>query len=129
MVGRRPGRVRDAGQARPPRGRDRHARGPHRLGHAVGGISLFFGYYVFIEWGVAESGGWKVAWPIPLGVLYGIYAIGMGLVMLGPSRLDLERALAQPAAMRSSLTPAPPGLRLSATRGHLELGRRSRRAA
>ena len=32
---------------------------------------------------MAASGGWKLAWPIPLGVLYGIYAIGLGLVMLG----------------------------------------------
>ena len=52
-------------------------------GTLFGGISLFFGYYVFIEWGVAASGGWKVAWPIPLGVLYGIGAIGMGVKALG----------------------------------------------
>ena len=32
--------------------------------------------------GVAESGGRKVAWPIPPGVAYGIYAVGLGLVML-----------------------------------------------
>ena len=51
-------------------------------GTLFGGISLFFGYHVFLEWGVAASGGWKVAWPIPLGVLYGIFAIGFGLRLL-----------------------------------------------
>lgn len=51
-------------------------------GALFGGISLFFGYYVFLVWGVAASGGWKVAWPIPLGVLYGVYAIGFGLRLL-----------------------------------------------
>ena len=51
-------------------------------GALFGGISLFLGYHVFIEWGVAERGGWKVAWPIPLGVAYGIYAVALGLVML-----------------------------------------------
>ena len=40
------------------------------------------GYYVFLEWGVAASGGWKVAWPIPLGVVYGVCAIGFGLRLL-----------------------------------------------
>jgi len=48
-------------------------------GTLFGGISLFFGQLVFLEWGVAASGGWKVAWPIPLGVLYGICAIGFGV--------------------------------------------------
>jgi hypothetical protein len=47
-----------------------------------GGISLYFGYYVFIQWSVAASGGWKIAWPIPLGVLYGVYAILNGIDML-----------------------------------------------
>jgi hypothetical protein len=51
-------------------------------GALFGGISLFFGYHIFFEWGVAASGGWKIAWVIPLGILYGIYAIGLGLVML-----------------------------------------------
>ena len=51
-------------------------------GLLFGGISLYFGYYVFIQWGVAASGGWKVAWPIPLGVLYGVYAILNGIAML-----------------------------------------------
>ena len=51
-------------------------------GTMFGGISLFFGYYIFFVWGVAGSGGWKVAWVIPLGILYGVYAIGTGLVML-----------------------------------------------
>ena len=48
-------------------------------GTLFGGISLFFGQLVFLEWGVAASGGWKVAWPIPLGVLYGVYAISLGV--------------------------------------------------
>ncbi|MFL5332649.1 MAG: DUF3137 domain-containing protein [Geminicoccaceae bacterium] len=51
-------------------------------GMLFGGISLFFGYYVFLEWGVAASGGWKIAWPIPLGVLYGVYAVLNGIAML-----------------------------------------------
>ena len=51
-------------------------------GTLFGGISLFFGYHVFVEWGVAASGGWKVAWPIPLGVLYGVFAIAFGLRLL-----------------------------------------------
>ena len=51
-------------------------------GLLFGGISLYFGYYVFIQWGVAASGGWKIAWPIPLGVLYGVYAILNGIAML-----------------------------------------------
>lgn len=51
-------------------------------GLMFGGISLFFGYYIFLVWGVAASGGWKIAWVIPLGILYGVYAIGLGLVML-----------------------------------------------
>ena len=51
-------------------------------GALFGGLSLYFGYYVFVQWGVAASGGWKVAWPIPLGVLYGVYAILSGLAML-----------------------------------------------
>lgn len=51
-------------------------------GTLFGGISLFFGYHIFLEWGVAASGGWKVAWPIPLGVLYGVFAIGFGLRLL-----------------------------------------------
>jgi hypothetical protein len=48
-------------------------------GTLFGGVSLFFGRLVFLEWGVDASGGWKVAWPIPLGVLYGIGAIGFGV--------------------------------------------------
>jgi hypothetical protein len=48
-------------------------------GTLFGGISLFFGQLVFLEWGVAASGRWKVAWPIPLGVLYGIGAVSFGV--------------------------------------------------
>ncbi|MFO1035656.1 MAG: DUF3137 domain-containing protein [Geminicoccaceae bacterium] len=51
-------------------------------GTLFGGVSLYFGYYVFVEWGVDAIGGWKLAWPILLGVGYGIYAIVAGLVML-----------------------------------------------
>lgn len=51
-------------------------------GTLFGGISLFFGYWVFLQWGVEASGGWRVAWMIPLGVIYGIGAILAGLVML-----------------------------------------------
>ena len=51
-------------------------------GLVFGGISLFFGYHIFFVWGVAGSGGWKVAWVIPLGILYGVYAIGLGVHML-----------------------------------------------
>jgi hypothetical protein len=48
-------------------------------GTLFGGLSLFFGRLVFLDWGLLASGGWKVAWPIPLGVLYGICAIGFGV--------------------------------------------------
>jgi hypothetical protein len=48
-------------------------------GTLFGGISLFFGRLVFLEWGVDASGGWKMAWPIPLGALYGMFAIGFGV--------------------------------------------------
>jgi hypothetical protein len=51
-------------------------------GTLFGGLSLFFGYQIFSVWGLDASGGWKVAWPIPLGILYGAFAIGLGLVML-----------------------------------------------
>ena len=73
-------------------------------GTMFGGISLFFGYYIFFVWGVAGSGGWKVAWVIPLGILYGVYAIGMGLVMLARLRLDLERAAAECASLSFNLS-------------------------
>lgn len=51
-------------------------------GALFGGISLFFGYWVFLQWGVAASGGWRVAWMIPLGVAYGVGAILAGIGML-----------------------------------------------
>ena len=51
-------------------------------GALFGGISLFFGNLVFLQWGVEASGGWRVAWMIPLGVAYGVGAIFAGLVML-----------------------------------------------
>lgn len=51
-------------------------------GALFGGVSLFFGYWVFLQWGVEASGGWKVAWPIPLGVAYGAGAILYGLAAL-----------------------------------------------
>ena len=51
-------------------------------GTLFGGISLYFGYWVFLQWGVEASGGWRIAWMIPLGVIYGIGAILAGLVML-----------------------------------------------
>jgi hypothetical protein len=51
-------------------------------GTLFGGLALFFGYQIFFVWGIDASGGWKIAWPIPLGILYGVFAIGLGLVML-----------------------------------------------
>lgn len=47
-----------------------------------GGLALFFGNQIFFVWGLDASGGWKIAWPIPLGMLHGVFAIGLGLVML-----------------------------------------------
>ena len=51
-------------------------------GALFGGLSLYFGYWVFLQWGVAASGGWKLVWPIPLGVVYGAGAILHGFAAL-----------------------------------------------
>lgn len=51
-------------------------------GTLFGGLALFFGYWIFLVWGVEASGGWRVAFMIPLGVAYGIGAILSGIVML-----------------------------------------------
>lgn len=50
-------------------------------GLLFGGISLFFGAAV-LEAGIAASGGWATVWPIPLGLLYGVVAIGRGTAAL-----------------------------------------------
>ncbi|MGE3292786.1 MAG: DUF3137 domain-containing protein [Geminicoccaceae bacterium] len=51
-------------------------------GTLFGGLSLYFGYWVFGQWGVPASGGWQIALMIVLGVLYGVFAILRGIVML-----------------------------------------------
>ena len=51
-------------------------------GTLFGGLSLYFGRWVFLEWGVAASGGWQIAGMIVLGALYGAGAIIAGIVML-----------------------------------------------
>ena len=51
-------------------------------GLLFGGLALYFGYWIFLVWGVEASGGWRVAFMIPLGVAYGVGAISAGIVML-----------------------------------------------
>ena len=51
-------------------------------GTLFGGLSLYFGRWVFLEWGVAASGGWQIAGMIVLGGVYGVFAIGLGIVLL-----------------------------------------------
>lgn len=51
-------------------------------GTLFGGLALYFGYWIFLVWGIEASGGWRVAFMIPLGVAYGIGAILAGIGML-----------------------------------------------